>query len=182
MGLPLTPDPDMSQNTALFLLPAEEKFNGSNWTTFRITLTEAACRHGLLGYLDGTIKNPVRNREEVKPAPTTATTWWGAANPADEWPQHDAYGRSMIILNIMNSVSARVKMDSTAAEAWSSITLLNDAKSDLGLIHTKEELTSIKYTNGSSIKAHFQVLRTVWTKANDQGADITNRKFRAYII
>ncbi|KAG5727343.1 hypothetical protein E4T56_gene12119 [Termitomyces sp. T112] len=73
-------------------------------------------------------------------------------------------------------------MDGSAANAWSSLTPLHDAKTNLGLIHAEEELGSLKYVNSSSIEAHFKVMQTAWAKANDQGAGIDDRWRRAYII
>ncbi|KNZ72914.1 hypothetical protein J132_01906 [Termitomyces sp. J132] len=88
----------------------------------------------------------------------------------------------MVTLNVVNPVGAGVRMDGTAADAWNSLTSLHDAKTDLGLLHAEEELSSIKYTDGTSIEAHFKAMRTAWAKANDQGAEINDRRFRAYII
>lgn len=108
-------------NPALFLLPAEEKFDGSNWTVFKTTIMEAACRCGLLDYLEGKIRNPVLKKEggtSRTSTPTTPTTWWEAADPTpDEWQQQDAYARSMIVLNVINPIGAGVKLDGSAAEA-----------------------------------------------------------------
>lgn len=173
-------------NPTLFLLPTEEKFDGANWTSFKTTITEAARGRGLLDYLEGKIRDPVTVKTESKgtqPIPTTPTVWWGAPNPtADEWVQRDAYARSMIILNVINPIGAGVKLDGTAAQAWSSLTTLHDAKTDLGLLQAEEELNSIKYREGANIEAHFRALRTAWSKANDQGAGIDDKRFRAYII
>lgn len=71
-------------NPALFLLPTEEKFDGSNWMTFKTMITEAACGRGLLEYLEGKIRNPLLEKEgsaAQTPIPTALTTWWGAADP-----------------------------------------------------------------------------------------------------
>lgn len=165
-------------NPALFLLPAEEKFDGSNWTAFKTVITEAARGRGLLDYLSGAIKYPT-----VKSERREATTWWGASNPTpDEWQQRDAYARSMIVLNVVNPIGAGVKLDGTAAEAWESLTVLHDAKTDLGLLQAEEELNSIKYRDGANIESHFRAMRTAWSKANDQGAEIDDKRFRAYLI
>ncbi|KAG6875857.1 hypothetical protein C0992_002033 [Termitomyces sp. T32_za158] len=163
-------------NPTLFILPTEEKFDGSNWTAFKTTITEAACGRGLLDYLEGKIKDPTVKKEgdeSASPIPTIATTWWGAENPtAEEWRQRGTYARSMIILNVINPIGAGLKLDGTAAEAWTSLMTLHDAKSDLGLLQAEKELNSIKYRDGSNIKVHFRALRTAWAKANVQGAGI----------
>ncbi|KAG6860934.1 hypothetical protein C0995_005889 [Termitomyces sp. Mi166 len=86
--------------------------------------------------------------------------------------------------NILNNVfiSVGVDMNGSAANAWALLTVVYDARSDLGLLHAEEELNAIKYTDGTSIEAHFKAMRTVWVKANDQGAGIDNRRFWLYII
>ncbi|KAG6896376.1 hypothetical protein C0992_008717, partial [Termitomyces sp. T32_za158] len=165
-------------STALFLLPVEEKFNGSNWTAFKTVITEATHECGLLDYLEGKISNPVLKKEGGKgrPTPTTATTWWEAADPTpDEWQQRNPYVHSMIVLNMINPIGAGVKLDGTATEAWMSLTTLHDAKSDLGLLQAEEELNAIKYREGTNIEAHFRALQTAWAKANNQGAEIDDR-------
>lgn len=88
----------------------------------------------------------------------------------------------MIVLNVINPISAGVKLDGSAADAWTSLMTLNDAKSDLGLLQAEEEPNSIKYRDDSNIEAHFRALCTVWSKANDQGAAIDDKHFRAYVI
>ncbi|KAG5332108.1 hypothetical protein C0989_007212, partial [Termitomyces sp. Mn162] len=144
----------MSQNPSLFLLPVEDRFDGSNWVVFRTTVTKAARGCGLLGYLTSEIREPepeTYDPGESKGAPIKAShtsTWWGSASPSlDEWLQRDAYARSMVTLNVVNPVGAGVRMDGTAADAWNSLTSLHDAKTDLGLLHAEEELSSIKYTD-----------------------------------
>ena len=167
-----------SQNPALFLLPADEKFDGSNWTSFKISITEAARGRGLLGYLTGDVGNPALVMQEEKTINQMPTAWWGAANPTpDEWLQRDAYARSMVTLNVVNPIGAGVRLDGSAADAWSSLTLLHDARSDLALLHAEEELSAIKYVDGTSIEAHFKALHTAWAKANGQGAEIDDRRF-----
>lgn len=59
---------------------------------------------------------------------------------------------------------------------------LHDAKSDLGLLQAEEELNSIKYRDSANIKSHFRALCTAWARANNQGADIDDKHFRAYVI
>lgn len=67
----------MTQNPPLFLLPIEEKFDGSNWVAFKMIITEAACGHGLLEYLNGNIVKP----ETKMLAVTMATATSGVQPP-----------------------------------------------------------------------------------------------------
>ncbi|KAG6870455.1 hypothetical protein C0992_013330 [Termitomyces sp. T32_za158] len=146
-------------NPALYQLPMEKRFDGSNWSTFKTIITEAARGRGLLDYFNGTIADPgTKEESDSKRAvvPETSTTWWGASNPTpDEWKQWDAYARSMIILNVINPIGAGVNLDGTAAQAWESLTKIHNARTDLGLLQAEEELNSIKYRDGANIESHF---------------------------
>lgn len=109
--------------------------------------------------------------------------WWRAPNPTfKEWNQHNAYVQSMITLNIINLIGAGVDMRGSAANAWNSLMVRHNMRSNLELIHAKEELNVIKYMDRSNIEAHFQAMHTAWAKANNQGAGINNKQFQAYII
>lgn len=66
----------------------------------------------------------------------------------------------MVTLNMVNPVSAGVAVDGSTVRAWMSLTAIHNARSDLGLIHAEEELSSIKYVDMSSIEAHFKALCT----------------------
>ncbi|KAG6875280.1 hypothetical protein C0993_010047, partial [Termitomyces sp. T159_Od127] len=82
----------MSQNPPLFLLPAEERFDGSNCMTFKIIMTEAICSQELFEYLTSTNKNPTltppnidSDKKEVAKSltsiPPASTMWRSTANP-----------------------------------------------------------------------------------------------------
>ncbi|KAG6848592.1 hypothetical protein H0H87_003673, partial [Tephrocybe sp. NHM501043] len=89
-------------NPNLFLLPADEKFDGSNWIEFKTTIQNAAKGRGLLGYMEGTISRP-SPAPDATPAPPTA--YWGSLSPTvDEWLQRDSYAQSMITLNVVNPI------------------------------------------------------------------------------
>ncbi|KAG6899920.1 hypothetical protein C0993_005310 [Termitomyces sp. T159_Od127] len=110
--------------------------------------------------------------------PPAVTSWWGAANPmVEEWLQCDAYARSMITLNVVNSVDAGIKMNGLATDAWSSLTALHDAKLDLRLIYAEEGLNTLNYIDEANIAAHFKALKTAWSKANNQGVGINDKRF-----
>ncbi|KAF5381397.1 hypothetical protein D9615_008422 [Tricholomella constricta] len=164
-------------NPALFLMPADEKFNGANWLNFRTTVLAAAKARGLLGYLLGTISPP-----DPDDSPD-ATAYWGALLPtSEEWNQRDAYAQSLVTLNVLNPIGQGVAMDGTAATTWESLTSLHDAKSDLGLLNAESALADLQYSEGGDIDAHFAALRTAWNNANAQGADIKDAKFRMIVL
>ncbi|KAF5378820.1 hypothetical protein D9615_006849 [Tricholomella constricta] len=168
-------------NPALFLLPASEKFDGSNWLEWKTTILNAAKAKGLLGYINGTNICPAPPDPDDTPAPATA--YWGSSQPTfEEWLQRDAYAQGMITLNVVNPVGQGVVMSGTSAESWASLAAIRDAQTDIGLINAEEKLAGIKYTEGGDIEKHFAEMREAWSKANGQGAEISDRKFRTYLL
>ncbi|KAF5387622.1 hypothetical protein D9615_000717 [Tricholomella constricta] len=168
-------------NPNLFLLPTAEKFDGANWVEWKTTILNAARARGLMGYLQGTTTAPDPPDPDDTPTPTTA--YWGSPNPTyEEWLQRDAYTQGMITLNVLNPIGQGVAMEGTAAETWESLTSLRDAKSDLALINAEESLSLLKYSEGADMEKHLAAMREAWAKANAQGAEITDTKFRVYIL
>ncbi|KAH0584868.1 hypothetical protein H2248_008146 [Termitomyces sp. 'cryptogamus'] len=88
----------------------------------------------------------------------------------------------MVMLNIVNPIGAGVKVYGSVADAWRSLRVLHDAKTDLGLLHAEEELLLIRYANSTNIEAHFKAMQTAWARENDQGAGINDRQFHTYLI
>lgn len=186
----------MASNTP-FLLTASEQYDGSNWLEFKTKIRAAAKQRGVLGYLDGTIPCPsaappassTPSSPTAKPAqlatqPTTfASAYWGSLSPTyEEWQQRDAWTQGLITLNVKNPIGLGVKLDGTAAETYASIATVKDAISDLGCITAEQELNAIKYSDGSDMDEHISALRSAWTKANGQGAGITDTKFRMVVL
>ncbi|KAG6851865.1 hypothetical protein C0991_005393, partial [Blastosporella zonata] len=52
----------------------------------------------------------------------------------------------------------------------------------LRLVNVEAALASIRYTEGDNLEAHFTAMRTAWGNANNQGTDISDAKFRIFII
>ena len=75
----------MSNQLALFVLPAEDHFNGNNWFAWHGTIWSAAGAWGVQGYLDGTIQKP----SPLAPGMTSnPTNYWGSKKPSpEEWEQ-----------------------------------------------------------------------------------------------
>ena len=94
----------------LFLLPPEEKFDGSNWILFKETLMNAAKARGCIRYFLGNIPRPSPPTNLT--AILTPTTFWGSLKPTEEeWDQRNAYALGMITLNVRNTIGQGVKMD-----------------------------------------------------------------------
>ncbi|KAG6851889.1 hypothetical protein C0991_005211 [Blastosporella zonata] len=140
-------------NPALYIMAVEDQFSGNNWSKFKTKLISATRGRGLKGYLDSTLPRP-------SPTPTTlatTTTWWGSLTPmSKEWDQQDAFAMFMVALNVEIS--------------------------GLGLVNAEAVLASIRYTEGDDLEVHFTAMCTAWGNANDQGTDISDAKFRIFII
>ena len=140
----------MSQ-PATFVLPTEEKFDGSNWTEWKELITSAAKSRGVMGYLDGTIPRPttppLSTDPSAIPIPATPTVFWGLKRPSqDEWEQRNAYAQGLISLNIKNPIGHGVNLSGTAAEAWKSLTDIQDKVTDIGRLTAGNLLRSIRHT------------------------------------
>ncbi|KAG6839084.1 hypothetical protein C0991_006133, partial [Blastosporella zonata] len=140
-------------NPALYIMAVEDQFSGNNWSKFKTKLISATRGCGLKGYLDSTLPRP----SPTPTTPATTTTWWGSLTPmSKEWDQQDAFAMSMVALNVEIS--------------------------GLGLVNAEAVLASIRYTEGNDLEVHFTAMCTAWGNANDQGTDISDAKFRIFII
>ncbi|KAF9461371.1 hypothetical protein BDZ94DRAFT_1371763 [Collybia nuda] len=80
-----------SSNPAQFLLPSDEKFNGSNWVEWKSTIWAAAKSRGLLGYLNGDIARPSPGPPATESI-AALSAYWGSPDPTlNQWLQRDAY-------------------------------------------------------------------------------------------
>jgi hypothetical protein len=155
----------MSQ-PANFVLPTEEKFDGSNWAEWKELIMSAAKSRGVMGYLDGTIPRPATPSPGTDPndtpLPATPTVYWGSKRPSqDEWEQRNAYAQGLVSLNVKNPVGHGVKLTGTAAESWKSLTDIQDKVTDMGRLAAGNVLRSIRYTEGNDLDAHFCALRNI---------------------
>jgi hypothetical protein len=88
----------------------------------------------------------------------------------------------MVVLNVKNPIGHGVKTDGNAADAWKSLTDIQDAVSDVGRINAETELQSIHHTDGASLDEHIKALRTAWNKLNAQGGKMADSDFRIIIL
>ena len=171
----------MSQ-PANFVLPMEEKFNGSNWAEWKELITSVAKSRGVMGYLEGTIPRPLSPSPSANPSaipiPTTPTVYWGLKKPSqDEWEQHNTYTQGLIALNVKNPVGHGVNLIGTAADSWKSLTDTQDRVTDIGRLAAGNHLRSICYTEGNDLDTHFCALWKAWKRYNDQGGRMDDTNF-----
>jgi hypothetical protein len=171
----------MSSAAAPFILPADEQYDGSNWYQFKERIRAVAEQRGTLDYLDGKITMP-SPPDPAAPAPTP-TTYWGDDKPSyNEWRQRNNWTKGLITLNVKNAVGLGVKTDGTAAEAYSSIATVQDAMTDLGRLTAEKDMARIKYVEGTKMEEHVAKLRTAWNKANAQGCNVSDGRFRMIVL
>jgi hypothetical protein len=125
----------MSQ-PANFVLPTEEKFDGSNWIEWKESIISAAKSRGVMGYLEGTIQRPTTPSPSTDPShiplPVTPTVYWGSKSPSqDEWEQRNAYAQGLITLNVKNPIGHGVNLTGTAADSWKSLMDIQDKVTDI---------------------------------------------------
>jgi len=147
------------------IFPTSEQFDGQNFIAFKRRIIIAARATGARAYLDGT-PSPVPKPQPLLSGalPPEPTEWTSTSPSPNEWEVRDAWVLSLIIFNTINPVGLGVKMDGTAAEAWTSIT----------------DLTM--YSDGADFLAHVADLRTKWNTAVEKGAEIDDKGFRAIVI
>ena len=88
----------------------------------------------------------------------------------------------MVVLNMKNPIRHGIKTDSTTAEAWKSLTNIQDAISDIGKINADAKLHSICHTDGADLDEHVRALRTAWNWYNTQGGAMTDADFHIVIL
>lgn len=167
-------------NPSPFLLSSDEQYDGTNWIEWKSTIWNAAKARGLTGYLNGSIIKPFPHSGTTPPP---STSYWGSTSPTvDEWMQRDAYTYGMIVLNVKNIIGHGVETEGTAAQAWTSLTSVKDAVSDIGLLHAERAIRAIRYTNGTDLSEHFSNLRKAWKIVNGQGGKIDDAAFRMIVL
>ena len=108
-----------------------EKFNGTNFATFETLIIVAASSQGVLGCLQGTIPNPASPQNSTDlhytpvvlniPLPDNPTPWYSTTPSGTEWAVCNAWAHALLLYNTKNAFGLGLKLDGTAAEAWTSL-------------------------------------------------------------
>ena len=109
---------------------AESMFNGTNYFSFKDQVVLVAKLKSVLGYLNGTIKNPsnaTKSSPDESPenlivdATLAPTKWWSTSLSLDKWEIHNAWALALIVYNTKNPVRLGLKMSRNVAEAWETL-------------------------------------------------------------
>ena len=90
-----------------------DKFDRTNWASWRRLIRLAANQRSAIGYLEGSITHPIRARNtsvpskpSATPAPATPTeTPWSSTSPSlEEWTNRDAWTMGLLLFNTKDAV------------------------------------------------------------------------------
>jgi hypothetical protein len=95
---------------------------------------------------------------------------------------HDAWARALLLYNTKNAIGLGLKLDGTAAEAWTSLTSQYKISSDLAVVTTQHDLRNTTFSDRNDFPTHISNLHTKWVTANNAGAKITDTDFRMIIL
>ena len=124
--------------------PEDVHFDGTNYLTFKNRVLIAARVCGACGYLDGSITKPEPN---IKIAdPETKPTEWSSKNPSlEEWEERDAWTLGLIVYNTKNPVGMGIRMDGTAADAWTALTDNYGVFLEIVVMNAKKRLQATEF-------------------------------------
>ena len=94
----------------------------------------------------------------------------------------DAWAHTLLLYNTRNAVGLGLKLDGTAAEAWTSLTSQYKISSDLAMVTAQHDLCNITFVDGNDFPTYISNLHTKWVMANNAGAKINDVDFRMVIL
>ncbi|PPR04697.1 hypothetical protein CVT26_015023 [Gymnopilus dilepis] len=169
------------------VFPDSEKFDGTNWFSWKRAILTAAEIKGADGYLLGQIPQPSpapppSTNPQTIPLPPDPTPWDSPTPSASEWKMRNAWTKGLIMYNCINPVGLGVDLAGTAADAWAALVSLYDISSDVAAVNAQRDLRNTMFKDGDDLMAHISTLRTKWRKANASGANITDADFRMILL
>ncbi|PBK88375.1 hypothetical protein ARMGADRAFT_904009, partial [Armillaria gallica] len=117
----------MSTTSGVTILPdTNSHFNGKNYASWKLQITELLKGKGLWGYIEGTTSCPTAPTTTTTgpvtiPLPPDPTPIYSSSPSHDEWTFRDQLAHSHIVLNVLDPIGLGVKTDGTAKECWESI-------------------------------------------------------------
>jgi len=132
------------------------KFDRTNWASWRRLIRLAANQRGAMGYLEGSIKQPVMTnntstpgKATTLPAPATPTKtpWSFTSLSLEEWTNRDTWTMGLLLFNTKDAVGRGINIDGTAAEAWQSYIDIYENASAMARQNAMQDLRNTLYTD-----------------------------------
>jgi len=168
----------MSLTTSTF--SKADKFNGTNWLSWRRLICTAAVAKGAFGYLNGSIICP-----STPPATTlspTETSWDSDTPSLKEWKIRDAWALGLLMFNTRNPVGLGINIDGTAAEAWSSYINTYEKASNMAWLNAEQTLQNMTYSDRTDFNNFIINMHNKWSDARALGSKINDEDFKDIII
>jgi len=167
----------MSSTTPTF--SESDKFNGTNWASWRRLIRTTAVSKGTFGYLDGTSKQSPTPPDNKLPAETP----WDSETPSPkEWRAQNAWTLGLLLINTKNPAGLGINIDGTAAEAWTSYINTYGKASNMAQLNAEQILRNSTYSDCIDFNDFIINMRNKWSDARALGSKITNKDFKDIII
>ncbi|KAK0224225.1 hypothetical protein IW262DRAFT_1459279 [Armillaria fumosa] len=164
-------------------------FNGKNYASWKLQLTELLKGKGLWGYIAGTTVCPATPATTTTAMATTtpllsdSTPIYSSEPSYDEWVFHDQLTHSHIVLNILDPIGLGVKTDRTAKECWDSVAAEHAKEINMALSEAEVSLNTANFDGNSDINIHIANLCMKWQAVNDlQSMALSDQEFKRIII
>ncbi|KAJ6517522.1 hypothetical protein C8R47DRAFT_1032007, partial [Mycena vitilis] len=168
-------------NPTQFLLPEEQRFNGTNYADFELVFVPGVEGRGFSGYLYGTTTEPTRTAAAASAAADEIPTVYAepstpihSAHPyLEEYKMRSQWLKSTILNNVVNPRSLGLKTDGTPKELWDSIVTGYGTPTIMGRMNAEAELAACKFANFLSdekpVNAYITAKATAYQNVVNQG-------------
>jgi len=168
----------MSSTTSTF--SKTDKFDGTNWASWRRLIRTAAGAKGAFGYLDDSITCPSTPPATI-PSPAE-TSWDSNTLSLNEWKAHNAWTLGLLIFNTRNPAGLGININGTAAEAWTSYINTYEKASNMAQLNAEQTLWNMTYSDHTDFNNFIINMHNKWSDARALGSKINNEDFKDIII
>src|SRR5271168_3495880 len=176
-----------SSSIKVFNLPRLSE-DGSNWVTYKERVLNNLTSKGLMQHVRGTARKPIQLIEQhsayFRPnelAPLSNEDLEEHEDFVDSYHQKEAQVQEIIYDTVSKSVFLEIKDESSAAGVWSKLVAIHEAKGTMTYTDTLTKLSSARYTDGKSMRAHISTMKELRERLAEMGNPINDDQFSAYI-
>src|SRR5271168_4870543 len=176
-----------SSSIKVFNLPRLSE-DGSNWVTYKERVLNNLTSKGLMQHVRGTARKPIQLIEQhsayFRPnelAPLSNEDLEEHEDFVDSYHQKEAQVREIIYDTVSKSVFLEIKDKSSAAGVWSKLVAIHEAKGTMTYTDTLTKLSSARYADGKSMRAHISTMKELRERLAEMGNPINDDQFSAYI-